>query len=52
MIIKTENGNTKTSDGEKNRQGWDEAFREMAESNDDILVIPAVFDDEDIKDCL
>jgi len=32
------------------RKGWEEAFREMAAKGDDQLVIPDLFDDEEIPD--
>jgi antitoxin MazE len=32
------------------RKGWEEAFREMAANGDDQLVIPDLFDDEEIPD--
>jgi len=32
------------------RKGWDEAFKEMAANGDDQLVIPDLFNDEEIKD--
>lgn len=31
----------------KKRVGWDEAFKKMAENEDDSLIIPDVFEDED-----
>jgi len=32
------------------RKGWDQAFKKMAANGDDQLVIPDVFNDEDITD--
>jgi antitoxin MazE len=32
------------------RKGWTEAFQEMAKNGDDQLIIPDVFNDEDIHD--
>ena len=32
------------------RKGWEQAFKEMAENGDDQLVIPDVFNDEDLID--
>ncbi len=32
------------------RKGWDEAFKEMAVNGDDHLVIPDLFNDEEIID--
>ena len=32
------------------RAGWEEAFREMNESNDDRLIIDDIFDDESIEE--
>ncbi len=32
------------------RKGWEEAFKEMAANGDDQLVIPDLFDDEEIPD--
>jgi len=32
------------------RKGWEEAFKEMAKNGDDTLVIPDVFNDENISD--
>ena len=39
-----------TAPVEAKRQGWEEAFKKMAQNGDDQLVIPDVFDDEDIAD--
>jgi antitoxin MazE len=36
-------------DGVK-RKGWEQAFKEMADNGDDELVIPDLFDDEEITD--
>ena len=30
------------------RKGWAEAFREMAKNGDDELIIPDIFEDEDL----
>jgi hypothetical protein len=35
---------------ESKREGWDEAFKEMAKNGDDALAIPDVFADEIIHD--
>jgi antitoxin MazE len=35
---------------ENKRKGWAEAFKEMAKNGDDELLIPDVFEDEDLKD--
>ncbi len=35
---------------EVKRKGWEQAFKEMAANGDDKLVIPDVFNDEDIAD--
>jgi len=35
---------------ENKRKGWAEAFQEMAKNGDDELVIPDMFNDEDIAD--
>lgn len=32
------------------QKGWPEAFQEMAKNGDDELLIPDVFEDEDLKD--
>jgi antitoxin MazE len=32
------------------RKGWADAFKEMAKNGDDELVIPDVFDDEQLED--
>ena len=32
------------------RKGWEQAFKAMAENGDDQLVIPDLFDDEEITD--
>jgi antitoxin MazE len=34
----------------KKRIGWADAFKEMAENGDDQLLLPDMFDDEDITD--
>ena len=34
----------------KARKGWDKAFKEMHENEDDRLIIPDVFDDEDLDE--
>ena len=31
------------------RKGWEESFKQMAENGDDQLIIPDVFDDEDLS---
>jgi antitoxin MazE len=35
---------------EVKRKGWEKAFKQMADNGDDQLVIPDVFNDEDIND--
>jgi antitoxin MazE len=35
---------------EVKRKGWEAAFKKMAENGDDQLIIPDVFNDEDIAD--
>ncbi|MDB5155893.1 MAG: peptidase [Mucilaginibacter sp.] len=35
---------------ELKRKGWEDAFKQMAKNGDDHLVIPDVFDDENIED--
>jgi antitoxin MazE len=35
---------------EVKRKGWEEAFKKMAENGDDHLIVPDVFNDEDIAD--
>ncbi len=32
------------------RKGWAEAFQEMAKNGDDELIIPDIFEDEDLND--
>ncbi|GAB5466958.1 MAG: AbrB/MazE/SpoVT family DNA-binding domain-containing protein [Candidatus Kapaibacteriales bacterium] len=32
------------------RKGWDKAFKEMHESGDDKLLLPDVFEDEELED--
>lgn len=36
----------------KAREGWEEAFQSLHESGDDTLLLPDVFDDEDIDNLL
>jgi antitoxin MazE len=33
----------------KKRKGWEKAFKEMSKNEDDQLVIPDLFDDEEIQ---
>jgi antitoxin MazE len=35
---------------EVRRKGWEDAFKKMAENGDDHLIVPDVFNDEDITD--
>lgn len=35
---------------EAKRQGWEESFKEMHANGDDKLIIPDLFDDEEITD--
>ena len=35
---------------EQKRKGWAEAFQEMAKNGDDQLIIPDVFEDEDLNE--
>lgn len=34
----------------KPREGWDEAFKQMHENGDDELLIPDIFEDEDLSE--
>ena len=36
--------------GDVKRKGWADAFKEMANNNDDELLLPDVFEDEDTTD--
>lgn len=38
------------SNATETRKDWPEAFKEMAKNGDDELIIPDVFEDEDLKD--
>jgi len=35
---------------EAKRKGWEQAFKKMAENGDDQLMMPDVFNDEDVTD--
>ena len=35
---------------DQKRKGWSEAFKEMAKNGDDELIIPDVFEDEELED--
>lgn len=51
VIIEVKNNSIViTPASENKRKGWAEAFREMAKNNDDQLVIPDMFQDEDLTD--
>jgi antitoxin MazE len=36
---------------DQKRKGWAEAFQAMAENGDDNLLIPDLFEDENLDDC-
>ena len=39
-----------TASPEPKRKGWEKAFKEMAENNDDTLIMPDIFNDENTDD--
>ncbi len=48
--IEVRNSTIIISPAKDKREGWAKAFREMAEAGDDQLLIPDIFNDEDLND--
>lgn len=50
MEIKLEKDHIKLIPAKLPRQGWDEAFRQMHEAGHDQLLIPDVFEEENVEE--